>query len=58
MQLRVAEQYVERFGELAKAGNTLILPATLSDVGSMVALAMNVIKSTGNQPPVPGTPGR
>ncbi len=58
VQLRVAEQYVERFGELAKAGNTLILPATLSDVGSMVALAMNVIKSTGNQPPVPGTPGR
>ena len=33
VQLRVAEQYVKRFGELAKAGNTLILPANLTDVG-------------------------
>jgi regulator of protease activity HflC (stomatin/prohibitin superfamily) len=44
VQLRVAEQYVNRFGELAKAGNTLVLPANLSDVGSMIALAMNVIR--------------
>ena len=44
MQLRVAEQYVSRFGELAKAGNTLILPANLADVASMIALAMNVIR--------------
>jgi len=44
VQLRVAEQYVNRFGELAKAGNTLVLPANLTDVGSMIALAMNVIR--------------
>jgi regulator of protease activity HflC (stomatin/prohibitin superfamily) len=44
VQLRVAEQYVQQFGNLAKEGNTLVLPATLSDVGSMLALAMNVIK--------------
>src|SRR5215471_14568017 len=44
MQLRVAEQYVSRFGELAKAGNTLVLPVNLTDVGSMIALAMNVIR--------------
>jgi regulator of protease activity HflC (stomatin/prohibitin superfamily) len=44
VQLRVAEQYVDRFGQLAKAGNTLVLPANLSDVGSMIALAMNVIQ--------------
>ena len=43
VQLRVAEQYIDRFGELAKAGNTLVLPANLSDVGSMLTLAMNVI---------------
>ena len=47
VQLRVAEQYVDRFGQLAKAGNTLVLPANLSDVGSMIALAMNVIQSKG-----------
>jgi regulator of protease activity HflC (stomatin/prohibitin superfamily) len=45
VQLRVAEKYVEQFGHLAKVNNTVILPATLSDVGSMVAAAMNVLRS-------------
>jgi len=43
VQLRVAEQYIGRFGELAKAGNTIILPANVADVASMMAVAMNVI---------------
>jgi len=43
VQLRVAEQYITKFGELAKSSNTLVLPANVSDVGSMIALAMNVI---------------
>lgn len=47
VQLRVAEQYIGKFGELAKTTNTLILPASVSDVGSMIALAMNAIKQTG-----------
>ncbi len=45
VQLRVAEQYVAQFGNLAKAGNTLIVPATLSDAGSMIAAAMSIIRS-------------
>jgi regulator of protease activity HflC (stomatin/prohibitin superfamily) len=49
VQLRVAEQYITNFGELAKTGNTLILPANLSDVGSMISLAMNVIRR-GSEP--------
>ncbi len=47
VQLRVAEQYIAKFGELAKASNTLVLPASVSDVGSMIALAMNVINKSG-----------
>ena len=47
VQLRVAEQYLGEFGKLAKEGNTLVLPANLSDVGSMVSLAMNVIRTNG-----------
>lgn len=47
VQLRVAEQYITQFGELAKTTNTLILPATVSDVGSMIALAMSAIRQTG-----------
>ncbi len=50
VQLRVAEQYITNFGELAKAGNTLVLPANLSDVGSMISLAMNVIRRQGDGP--------
>lgn len=47
VQLRVAEQYIAKFGELAKSSNTLVLPASISDVGSMIALAMNAVKQTG-----------
>ena len=43
MQLRVAEDYLERFGNLAKEGNTLIVPANLSDVSSMIGAATNVL---------------
>jgi regulator of protease activity HflC (stomatin/prohibitin superfamily) len=44
VQLRVAEQYIGQFGELAKSSNTIVLPANVADVGSMVALAMKLIK--------------
>ncbi len=46
VNLQVAERYVEAFGEVAKQGNTLILPANLADMGSMIAAAMTVVKST------------
>jgi len=48
VQLRVADNYLAQFGKLAQAGNTMILPATLSDVGSMISLAMNVIRRQGS----------
>jgi regulator of protease activity HflC (stomatin/prohibitin superfamily) len=51
MQLRVAEQWVKEFGHLAKAGNTLVVPANLSDVASMIALAMKMIGKEGLPPP-------
>ena len=44
VQLRVAEQYVDRFGELAKGTSTLVLPANVADVASMIALATKVFK--------------
>ena len=51
VQLRVAEQYIGKFGELAKTTNTLVLPANVSDVGSMLALAMNMIGKRPSSPP-------
>src|SRR6187431_526351 len=45
MQLRVAEEYVKQFGKLAdEATSTLIVPANLSDIASMIALATSVVK--------------
>lgn len=41
--LKVAEQYVQQFGNLAKTNNTLILPANLADAGGFVAAAMTVL---------------
>jgi regulator of protease activity HflC (stomatin/prohibitin superfamily) len=42
-QLRVAEQYITQFGNLAKSNNTMIIPSNLTDVASMVAVATSVI---------------
>ncbi len=53
VQLRVAEQYIGKFGELARTTNTMILPANVADVGSMIALGMNVInRPRPSAPPV------
>lgn len=40
VQLRIAEQYITQFGELAKTTNTMILPASVADIGAMIAMAM------------------
>ena len=42
MQLRIAEQWIAQFGELAKAGNTYVVPANLADIGSVIALAKGI----------------
>lgn len=44
VNLKVAERYVDAFGELAKKGNTLIIPANLSDLGNLIASAMTIVK--------------
>jgi regulator of protease activity HflC (stomatin/prohibitin superfamily) len=44
VNLRVAEQYVTQFGEIARGSTNLVLPANVADIGSMVALAMTAIK--------------
>jgi len=47
VNLKVAEQYVDAFGKLAKTGNTLIVPANLADMGTLVASAMAIVKGPG-----------
>jgi regulator of protease activity HflC (stomatin/prohibitin superfamily) len=44
VNLKVAEQYVDAFAKLAKTNNTLIMPANVADIGSLVSAGMNIIK--------------
>ncbi len=43
-QLRLAEAYISEFGNLAKTGNTLIIPAGVADAAGMVAAVSRIIK--------------
>ena len=45
VNLKVAEQYIEAFGKLAKTGNTLIVPNNLGDMASMVSSVMKIVKT-------------
>ena len=51
VQLRVAEQYITQFGELAKTSNTVVLPANVADIGSMITLAMSMLGRKSEAPP-------
>ena len=49
MQLRIAESYVAQFGNLARSTNTLVVPANLSDIASMIAMATKVFDQARSQ---------
>jgi regulator of protease activity HflC (stomatin/prohibitin superfamily) len=44
VNLKVAEQYIAQFGNLAKTTNTVILPASVGDVAGMIATALTIVK--------------
>jgi len=44
VNLKLAEQYIKAFGNIAKAGNTMLLPGNAADVGGAVASAMSVLE--------------
>lgn len=46
VNLKVAEQYVQAFAQLAKEGNTILLPSNMNDMGSMIASAMSIMRNT------------
>jgi regulator of protease activity HflC (stomatin/prohibitin superfamily) len=53
MQLRIAESYVAQFGNLARTGNTLVIPANVSDIAGMIAMATKVFEQTRTPNGVP-----
>ena len=54
VQLRVAEQYIAQFGNLAKKGTALIVPANLSDLSAMIMAAMTAVRAA----PAPAEPAQ
>jgi regulator of protease activity HflC (stomatin/prohibitin superfamily) len=54
--LKVAELYIGAFANLAKTGNTLIVPSNLADVASVIGSAMTVLDRTKNDGAAPATP--
>ena len=44
INLKVAEQYIEAFSNLAKTNNTLIVPSNLSDISGMVGSVMKIVE--------------
>ena len=48
--LEVAKQFVTEFGKMAKENNTMIVPANLSDLSSMVASAMATLDHAKQKP--------
>jgi len=49
--LRVAEKYIAEFGHLAKENNTMIIPANMGDISSMIATVMSVLGHAKQEPP-------
>ena len=53
VNLKVAEQYIEAFGKLAKENNTLIMPANVAEVGSLVAASLKIVEGQKKPNPNP-----
>jgi len=54
MQLRIGEEYVKQFGKLAQVGTTLVVPANLTDLASIVTMATSIARKPPAATPPPG----
>ncbi|HEU0123878.1 MAG TPA: stomatin-like protein [Bryobacteraceae bacterium] len=56
VQLRIAEQWITEFGKLARTNNSMIVPANLTDLSSIIASATGVLKHANAEPAAPPPP--
>lgn len=54
MQLRIGEAYVKEFGKLAKESNTLVVPASLTDLAAVVTMVTSIAR---REPPATASAG-
>lgn len=50
-QLKVAEEYIRQFGQLAKQTNTMIIPSNVADIAGIMATAFSVFGNTSKNTP-------
>jgi hypothetical protein len=50
MELRIAESYIPEFGRIAQKSSTVVLPANLTDLGGMIAMARGIFKPQNGLP--------
>src|ERR1700677_209506 len=56
LQMQLAKSYIDQWGNLAKAGTTMIIPTDLGNIGAMVGTALQIVK--GSSIASPGAPPR
>ena len=49
LQMQLAKDYIEKWGNLAKAGTSLVIPADLGNIGALVGTALSMVKQSGGQ---------
>jgi regulator of protease activity HflC (stomatin/prohibitin superfamily) len=50
MELRIAEQYLPQLGKIAQRSNTVVLPANLTDLGGVIAMAKGILRPEAPAP--------
>jgi regulator of protease activity HflC (stomatin/prohibitin superfamily) len=58
LQMQLARDFIAQWGNLAKAGTTMIVPSNLGDVGSMVATALQMVRADARAPSPPAASGQ
>ncbi|MGC8503351.1 MAG: SPFH domain-containing protein [Acidithiobacillus sp.] len=49
LQMQLAKDFIEKWGNLAKAGTTLVIPADLGNIGAVVGTALEMVKKSGGR---------
>ncbi|OYV74773.1 MAG: paraslipin [Acidithiobacillus ferrivorans] len=47
LQMQLAKDFIEKWGNLVKAGTTLVIPADLGNIGAVVGTALEMVKKSG-----------
>ena len=56
LQMQLAKDYIDKWGNLAKVGTAIVVPAELGNIGAMVSTAMQIVKHASPAPPSGSVP--